>query len=465
MKKKRILLAVLALICTLFTVLPVSASGIAVTTEDFVAPLEYETGEDTSENTIYPTDIRYESAGSKRYIYKTYRLSEDFPLESLIASPYEEDGYYWKNNEVLHRETISNTQTKEATETVNLTTVSQDPQEIVKEFPLTISYQEAGYEGTLLLDSSSLQITPGKQESYHSSYTVSASREYPNLPSNDMAQIPKSITQNSIAYTLATVDWCPTAREGSSGYSDYITQYTATAHYTGTAVTSGVTTEDYHATADYTGEVIKSAPNTLIYTIVYKGSIIPPIPVPSPPYLLIALATLLLILLALWLFLKLKGNTKLYIIEHGVPKLYRRTRISADNPIINIEGLEECRLQIVLTKRLVDRLPQRKVYLESDRNNYAVTLGNQLVIQYPPVTKPTLEVSAATSYPAEESTSNPPTPHSPKPSDESISWHTDFGERAEKPPEEPPLLDLKAMEEEEQVFHVFWKGESDENKE
>lgn len=371
MKNKLTLLTLLALICSLFIVLPVSANDITITTEDSVNPLETVAEEDTLEitsstidNTPYPTDIRYETVGSKRYIHKTYTLSEDTPMESLILAPYEEDGYYWENTEVLHKVTISNVQSKTATETVCLTSPSDDEQEILKELPSTIQYQEAGYQGTLLLNSSAIKIVPGEQDSYHYSYTVSATREHRNLPSNDMAQIPKSITQNGTTYTLSTVDWCPAEREGSSGYSDYITNYTAIAHYTGTATTSGVTTSDYLVTADYTGDVVKPTPDTLIYTIVYEGSIIPPIPVPSPPYLLIAFASLLVVLLALLLFLKLKGNTKIYIVEHGVPKLYRRTRITPSSPIINIEGLEECKLQIVLTKRLVDRLPERKVYLE-----------------------------------------------------------------------------------------------------
>lgn len=52
-----------------------------------------------------------------------------------------------------------------------------------------IDYEQDGYSGQLLLQSDSITTVEAGHESY--SYTVSDTREYPNLDRNDMAYIPK----------------------------------------------------------------------------------------------------------------------------------------------------------------------------------------------------------------------------------------------------------------------------------
>lgn len=86
-------------------------------------------------------------------------------------------------------------------------------------------------------------------------------------------------------------------------------------------------------------------------------------------------------------------------------------------------------------------------------------------MQYPPTNKPTLEVNASTNYQSEEITMTLPSHKKAKSFVDSDPWDNDFGESVEKQPEQHSPLDLQAMEAEDKVFRVFWKGDPDENKE
>ena len=72
---------------------------------------------------------------------------------------------------------------------------------------------------------------------------VSATRSYPNLASQDTANIPKSIEEDGRTLTLQNIDWRTDNTTGMSGYA-IGDRYTAVATYTGTA-TSSYEQEEY----------------------------------------------------------------------------------------------------------------------------------------------------------------------------------------------------------------------------
>ena len=56
-----------------------------------------------------------------------------------------------------------------------------------------------------MLQPESITTTEAGKESY--GYTVSDTREYPNLDRNDTAYIPKAVEKNGVSLTLAGIDW------------------------------------------------------------------------------------------------------------------------------------------------------------------------------------------------------------------------------------------------------------------
>ena len=103
---------------------------------------------------------------------------------------------------------------------------------------------------------------------------VSATRSYPNLASQDTANIPKSIEEDGRTLTLQDIDWRTDNTASVAGYN-LVDRYTAVATYTGTATSSYVT--GYTVTADYTGTVSRIALNRVRYVAIFEGEPLEPV--------------------------------------------------------------------------------------------------------------------------------------------------------------------------------------------
>lgn len=109
-----------------------------------------------------------------------------------------------------------------------------------------------------MLQPESITTTEAGKESY--GYTVSDTREYPNLDRNDTAYIPKAVEKNGVSLTLAGIDW----QAMGNG------TFTATASYSGRATGSKVT--GYTSKAIYSGEVSKETLDSCTYKVIYEGA-------------------------------------------------------------------------------------------------------------------------------------------------------------------------------------------------
>ncbi|MCL2775988.1 MAG: hypothetical protein FWD71_21985, partial [Oscillospiraceae bacterium] len=150
---------------------------------------------------------------------------------------------------------------------------TKDFASILKLLPLTKEYNNDGFTGTLTLDVSSITVEQAGTRSV--AYTISETREYPCLSSNDSSFVPKTITDKSgRTLTLSNVSW----QVQSSMPIDYDSIpdiYMATATYTGTAYKSVVT--GYVVTAQYNGIVSKTITSKATYTAIFVGTqIVPP---------------------------------------------------------------------------------------------------------------------------------------------------------------------------------------------
>ena len=130
---------------------------------------------------------------------------------------------------------------------------------------------ENGYEGTLLLDHTSVTV---RAKGYDSeTENLSANRKYADLPDADLSLIPKSVNEDGKILTLTNVQWSG----GEDGEGN--PRFSASATYSGTSTTRHAT--GYTVTANYTGRVAKTNCDIVTYTLTFAGTPIPP-PAPEP---------------------------------------------------------------------------------------------------------------------------------------------------------------------------------------
>ena len=101
-------------------------------------------------------------------------------------------------------------------------------------------------------------------------YTITDTREYPNLTNTDTSQIPKTIQKNGRTLSLAGIDW-KSANVENIDYVNVPNVYTAVATYSAAATGSSVT--GYQTTAEYTGTVTKIDTKGTVYTARFTGTV------------------------------------------------------------------------------------------------------------------------------------------------------------------------------------------------
>jgi hypothetical protein len=201
---------------------------------------------------------------------------------------------------------------------------------------------------------------------------VTVTREYADLPANDLAYIPKTVTDNGRTLALDSVEWAAQS-SANVGYTDIPSRYRAVAKYTGRASQSVAT--GYVTTASYSGEITKTVEGETVYIAYFIGTetSVPPQETepgntsvsasPSAPdadnagipIVPLAFAVVIIVFVAgVAAFLFLRHNVKVYSIgEDGNRALTAKVRVSAKNPVIDLTPLES--------------RPEKRFLLEIDR--------------------------------------------------------------------------------------------------
>lgn len=204
--------------------------------------------------TIYPENVVEYMEGNYPRLKKVYILSVADEPASIPTADFERDGKTYTLLDMT-RQDNTQTDTRDYTETVTLSSKTKDKEKIIAELEASIEVAtEDGYTGTLVLDTESMEVEAAGYGS--STRTVTATRSYPNLSDADTALVPKTIEDNGHTLTLADVQW-----QEAGGY------YHATASYTGTATSRYAT--GYTVTVSYTGEVSKTVNDTMTYTAIF----------------------------------------------------------------------------------------------------------------------------------------------------------------------------------------------------
>ena len=262
------------------------------------------------------TNVEYTQEGSRNLIVKTYEVPVNFDVQKLTEADFEDGEMLY-----THRDTVKirDNQTEETKQVSQMVSIDHEEKSgAMSKLQPMIDYEQDGYSGQLLLQSDSITTVEAGHENY--SYTLSDTREYPNLDRNDIAYIPKTAEKNGASLSLAGVDW----RAMGNG------SFMANATYTGLASGSKVT--GYTSQALYLGEVRRVTLDGSVYEVIYEGSTLP---VPYMKYIAAVgtAAVIATLLVVLW---KRRKNAKIYALLDGEFRIVRRVRVSYIDPIVDI---------------------------------------------------------------------------------------------------------------------------------
>ena len=205
---------------------------------------------------LYPAEVRTSEENGMIRLEKVYYLSTRDDPAAIPTGDFDREGRHYTLLDVLKND-LSETDAKDYIEVVTMDSSTKDMAEIIKTLePEREIATEDGYTGILKPDYTKITVEAAGYK--NNSWTVSASRTYPNLSDADASLIPKTITDSGRTLTLAGVDW----QEAGEFYN-------AIASYTGTA--SGRSVTGYTVSVEYSGEVTKTSRDTVIYTAVFSA--------------------------------------------------------------------------------------------------------------------------------------------------------------------------------------------------
>ncbi len=224
----------------------------------------------------YPVSVTRSEDGSE--IRKVYDLSPEEDPAGIARSDFEQEGFHYTLVDLLRQESPEYEE-RFHTETVSIPSKSKDMESVLALLPTQREFvTEDGLSGTLTLQLDTVQVEVAGYG--NSTKEVSATRSYPNLASQDTANIPKSIEDGGKTLTLQNISWQTDNTANLDGYA-VGDRYTAVATYTGSATSSYV--KGYTVTADYSGVVSRIALNKTRYVAIFEGTPLKPVePEPDP---------------------------------------------------------------------------------------------------------------------------------------------------------------------------------------
>jgi len=214
---------------------------------------------------LYPISVYETEENGVRQIIRTYELGENESPDYIPRESFERGGIYYELTDIVRNESAS-TDVREHTESVGINTDTREIEDVIKLLAPSIEFKsDDGFMGILTLNVTSIRVeTSGTKKE---NFTVSATREYPHLSSNDTSLIPKTIIDGGRTLMLAEVDW--QTQGGAVNYEEIPISYTAIVKYTATA--SRTVTTGYRTTAEYTGSISKIVHGKTLYTAIFQG--------------------------------------------------------------------------------------------------------------------------------------------------------------------------------------------------
>lgn len=212
------------------------------------------------------TNEEYIKNESGEYIIKTYSIpekeEEQFLMNLQNEFKIEKKTYTIENKEKTGGNT---TEIIDINTTKTITSKSNKTEDILKELPSELEYNENGYIGKYVLDTNSLEIK--SQYNGYKEILVKETKVYTDLSTNDLDNIPKQIKKDGYILDLLTTNWEVTETRNLQD-NEIPSKYKATCYYaTKKRVDNPLT---YIVTANYVGNAEKTIENDYTYKITYK---------------------------------------------------------------------------------------------------------------------------------------------------------------------------------------------------
>lgn len=281
-----------------------------------------------------------------------YKMADEF-YNSIEKNIIEDKVGYELNN--IERKDNFKTLTKEKEIIEEKVTNTNNLEEVIKLFNDTKDIEEDSYVGTLTRDNSSLKVEI--KDSYQEEYKVYLQKNYDNVLSNELNDIPKLITQNGATYYLVNPVWNVTKTENVSD-GEVPVKYDGIMYYEGIKTKTIITS--YLATIKYEGVLEKEVPDTTTFTVTYKE-------VKEYSNIVSAIAgTTGFIFVSGIILLNLK-NVKIYNLQNGEYKLVKKLYLNKDKKLfINITPTkkEDRIYKILLSKTLYKAVKGKNIKIK-----------------------------------------------------------------------------------------------------
>ncbi len=212
-----------------------------------------------------PTDTIIRNLNGTQEYIKVYTVSPDTDPKGLIEADFSHEGFDYSYSVMTKNENYFENEMQHS-EVITAETEKKDLSAVLEALPPAVDYDDGIYTGTLYLDHTTIET---KAAGYVSrSYTMSETKEYANLDSNDMSYVPQTITKDGKALQLVGVDW---QVQGTSLVDDLLvpSSYKAVASYAAKASYNAAT--GYVSTATYNGRVSCKQLESITYTVTYVG--------------------------------------------------------------------------------------------------------------------------------------------------------------------------------------------------
>lgn len=313
-------------------------------------------------------DINYQNLNGQQQAIMVYTLLPDQQPEDLIEQDFEYDGYLYAYSGMTKQEQTFNEE-KLHTETITVNTGSKDLKDILAELKPTIEFDDGTSQGILALDHETIKTEAAGYKT--SSYTVTATKNFTGLASNDSSLIDPTAVKNGRTLSLSNITW---SVESTALVGDALVPatYSAVATYSGTA--SSTVATGYITTAEYTGKVTASGISSIKYTVTYIGTPVlveePDTEVSAP----MAIGGLIVIAVlcggVLFLILRFRKNTTVYK-STGEDNEYDKCgklSLKVRNPELRIDHLKD--------------VPSGVIAIEVDEGVAKKLFGKKISVRY-----------------------------------------------------------------------------------
>ena len=269
---------------------------------------------------------------------KTIKVNQIEDYKETLEQEISKDGITYKLGDITEKEN-KKVVSKNKEITKDLIVKTTDKYEILNMFEQELNIKEDGYTGTLKIDNSSVTIKPN--DSYKEEYKVYYEKEYKNVERNELNNIPKIIEKDDTTYYLVDPVWTVSKTQIIDG-QDVPVSYNGIMKYE--AIKERTVITNYIATVKYNGKLEKEVVDTVTLTMEYtevptqkieekqetKNNVVAP-----------TVATGTGILICSGIILISRKNVSIYNYKNNTWKLVRKTKVKANEKIVNITPQDE----------------------------------------------------------------------------------------------------------------------------